>query len=57
MTEMKDWFIKISQAMKNKVKFVDDNTLAAQGIGDVSIKRKNCEHSLIKDMLYTPRIK
>lgn len=43
--------------MKNKVKFRDDNTLATKGVVGISIKRKNGEHSLIKDVLYIPRIK
>lgn len=28
MPQMKDWFVKINQALKNKVKFADDNILA-----------------------------
>lgn len=48
---MKDWFVKFNEALKKRVKFADDNTLAAEGIGDVSFKRKNGDHSLIKDML------
>ena len=39
MTGRKDWFVKINRAMKNKVKFVDDTTLAADGINDVLIMR------------------
>lgn len=36
---------------------MDDNTLASKGIGDVSIKRKNGENSLIKDVFYILEIK
>lgn len=43
--------------MKNKVKFADDTTLAAEGISDVSIKRMDDGYSLINDVLYTPGIK
>lgn len=54
---MKDWFIKVNQALKKKVKFVDDSTLAVEGIDDVSIKRMNGEHSLIKNVMYIQGIK
>ncbi|XP_050920548.1 uncharacterized protein LOC127138200 [Lathyrus oleraceus] len=37
MTGRKDWFVKINRAMKNKVKFASDTTLAADGIRDVLI--------------------
>lgn len=36
--------------MKNKAKFVDDTTLVAEGIDDVSIKRSDSGNSLIKDV-------
>lgn len=43
--------------MKNKVKFMDDNTQAIEGISDVSIKQKHGENSLIKNVLYIQGIK
>lgn len=33
MTEKKDWFVKINQDMKTKIKSADDNTLAPKGVG------------------------
>lgn len=57
MTGRKDWFIIISHATNNKVKFVDVTTLAAEGINDVSIKRKDNKHSLINHELYITGIK
>lgn len=57
MTRRNDWFVKINQALKNKVKFVDDDILVVDGISDVSDKRKNDEYSLINGVLYIPRIK
>jgi hypothetical protein len=57
MTGRKDWFVQINQATKNKVKFADDTTLSAEGVGDVLIGRKNGGHSRIKDVLYIPGIK
>lgn len=43
--------------MKNEVKFADDTTLVEEVMYDVSIERRDNEHSLIKDVLYIPRIK
>jgi hypothetical protein len=57
MTGRKYWFVTINLFMKNKVKFVGDTTLAVEGISDVSIKRMNGGNSLIKDVLYIPKIK
>ena len=39
------------------MRFADDTTLAADGVGDVLIKKKDGIHSLIKDVLYIPRIR
>nr|XP_004509502.1 uncharacterized protein LOC101510098 [Cicer arietinum] len=38
MTGRKDWFIKINQATRSRVKFADDTTLAADGIGDIELE-------------------
>lgn len=57
MKGMKYWFVTISRAMKNKVKFMDDTTLAAERINDVSIERRDGGHYLINDVLYIPIIK
>ncbi|XP_050893480.1 uncharacterized protein LOC127100379 [Lathyrus oleraceus] len=57
MTGRKDWFVQINQATKSKVKFADDTTLSAEGVGDVLIGKKNGGHSRIKDFLYIPGIK
>ena len=57
MTGRKDWFVQINQVAKSRVKFADDTTLAAEGVGNVLIKRKDGGHSMIKDVLYIPGIK
>ena len=57
MTGRKDWFVKINEAMKIKVKFMDDTTLAADGVSDVLIKENDGGHSLIKYVLYIHVIK
>lgn len=43
--------------MKNKVMLTNDTALAAEGFCDVSIKRRDDGHSLIKDAFYILRIK
>ena len=43
--------------MKNMVKFANDNTLAAEGIGDVMIMRKDGKKSVISNVLYIPGMK
>ena len=57
MTGRKDWFVKINHTTKNKVKFADDSTLAAEGIGDVAIRKKDGGSALISDVLYIPGMK
>ncbi|XP_050888545.1 uncharacterized protein LOC127093652 [Lathyrus oleraceus] len=57
MTGRKDWFVQINQAAKSKVKFADDTTLSAEGVGDILIGKRNVGYSRIKDVLYIPRIK
>ena len=57
MTSRKYCFVKINQATKNRVKFADDTTLVVGSVGDVLIMKKDGNNSLIKYMLYIPRIK
>ncbi|XP_050888669.1 uncharacterized protein LOC127093811 [Lathyrus oleraceus] len=57
MTGRKDWFVQINQAAESKVKFTDDTTLSAEGVGDVLIGKRNGGHSRIKDVLYILGIK
>lgn len=49
--------MQINQAAKSKVKFANDTTLSAEGVGDVLIGKRNDGHLRIKDVLYIPRIK
>ncbi|RDX87990.1 hypothetical protein CR513_30469, partial [Mucuna pruriens] len=39
------------------VKFVDNSTVTAEGIGKVLIQKRNGLQSLIKDVLYVPQMK
>ena len=57
MTGRKDWFVNIKPSMKNMVKFANDNTLAAEGIGDVMIMMKDGKRSVISNVLYIQGMK
>ncbi|MCI17993.1 retrovirus-related pol polyprotein from transposon TNT 1-94, partial [Trifolium medium] len=57
MTGRKDWFTSLKSTQNNNVKFADNSTLAVQGIGDVSIKRKDGKCSVISGVLYIPGMK
>jgi len=57
MTGRRDWFVKINSTSKSKVKFADDSTLSAEGIGEVLIKKKDGGQSLISEVLYIPGMK
>jgi len=57
MTGRRDWFVKINNTSKNKVKFADDSTPSAEGIGNVLIKKKDGGQSLISEVLCIPGMK
>ncbi|MCH95745.1 retrovirus-related pol polyprotein from transposon tnt 1-94, partial [Trifolium medium] len=43
-----------NQSHKNKVKFANDSTLNAKGVGVVCIRSKNGEQAFINDVMYIP---
>lgn len=47
-TSRRNWFISLDESTKNKVRYVDDTTLKAEGIGKVLIKRKDGKQSLFQ---------
>lgn len=57
MTGRRYWFVNISPSIKNKVKFANDNTLVAEGIGDVLIMKKDGKQSVNSNVLYIPGMK
>ncbi|MCI09309.1 retrovirus-related pol polyprotein from transposon TNT 1-94, partial [Trifolium medium] len=54
MTGRKDWFTSFNQSQKSKVKFANDSTLAAEGVGAVCIRSKTGRQAIINDVLYIP---
>lgn len=57
MTGHRNWFVDLDTSVRSHVKFADDSTLAAEGMGKVLIKRKDGMHSYITDVLYVPGMK
>ncbi|XP_019432133.1 PREDICTED: uncharacterized protein LOC109339179 [Lupinus angustifolius] len=57
MTGHKDWFVKLDESTKSKVKFADHSAIDAEGIGDISIQRKNGKQAYISNVLYVPKMK
>lgn len=57
MTGHREWFVNLDDTVRSKVKFADDSTLTAAGIGKVLIQRKDGLHSYISDVLYVPGMK
>jgi len=54
MTGHRDWLIDFDPNIKNKVRFADNSTIAAEGIGRVIIKRKDGKTAFVNDVLYVP---
>ena len=57
MTGRREWFLNLDQSVKSQVKFADDRTLSAKGIGKVLIKTKDRGQSCITDVLFVPGMK
>ncbi|GAU15782.1 hypothetical protein TSUD_235980 [Trifolium subterraneum] len=54
MTGRRDWFSSFDHSHRNKVKFANDSTLNAEGVGVVCIRSKNGDQAFINDVLYIP---
>ncbi|GAU36929.1 hypothetical protein TSUD_332020 [Trifolium subterraneum] len=53
----KEWFTSLRSTQNSQVRFANDSTMTAKGMGDVSIKRKDDKCSMISNVLYIPGIK
>lgn len=53
----RDWLIDIDDTVKSKVKFTDNTTISAKGIGKVMIKRREGKPTYITSILYVPSMK
>nr|KYP59134.1 Retrovirus-related Pol polyprotein from transposon TNT 1-94 [Cajanus cajan] len=57
MTGHKEWFVSLDETTKSKLKFADHSSTDAEGIGKISIQRKDGKHSYISNVLYIPKMK
>jgi len=57
MTGHREWFVNIDDKVKSKIKFADNSSVTAEGIGKVIVQRKDGQHSFINDLLYVPNMK
>ncbi|XP_006579169.1 uncharacterized protein [Glycine max] len=48
---------KVLLMVKSKIKFADNSSVTAEGIGKAMIQRKDGQHSFINDVLYVPNMK
>ncbi|GAU51495.1 hypothetical protein TSUD_413780, partial [Trifolium subterraneum] len=53
----KEWFTSLKSTQNSQVRFANNSTMVAKGMGDVSIKRKDGKCSMISNVLYIPGIK
>ena len=52
MTRRKDWLIDLDESVKKNVRFANNNTVMAEGLGRVLIHRKDGKRSSINEVLY-----
>ena len=57
MTGNRDWLVDFNPNVTTSVRFVDNSTILAKGIGKVMITRKNGETTYMHDVLYVPSTK
>ncbi|XP_017434593.1 uncharacterized protein LOC108341418 [Vigna angularis] len=51
------WLVNFDETKKIKGKFVDNNTLMVEGMGDLIINRKNGSQAIISSVLFVPAMK
>ena len=54
MTGRKDWLVDLDESVKKNVRFADNSTVKAEGLGRVLIQRKDGKRSSINEVLYVP---
>ncbi|XP_004488403.1 uncharacterized protein [Cicer arietinum] len=57
MTGHKDWFVSIDEKVKREIKFADNSSVTAEGVGKVLIQRRDGKQSFICDVLYVQNMK
>ncbi|KAK2438086.1 putative mitochondrial protein [Trifolium repens] len=57
MTSHREWLVNFNDSSKTKIRFADNRTIPAEGVGDVLIKGKKGNQALIIGVLYVPAMK
>ena len=57
MTGNRDWLVDFNPNVTTSVRFADNSTILAEGIGKVMITRKNGETTYMHSVLYVPSMK
>ncbi|RDX93043.1 hypothetical protein CR513_24745, partial [Mucuna pruriens] len=57
MTSNRDWLVDFNPNVTTSVRFADNSTILAEGIGKVMITRKNGKTTYMHDVLYIPSMK
>ncbi|KAK2407061.1 hypothetical protein QL285_042720 [Trifolium repens] len=57
MTSHREWLINFNSSSKTKIKFADNRTIPAEGVGVVLITSKKGNQALIIGVLYVPAMK
>ena len=57
MTGNRDWLVDFNPNVTTSVRFADNSTILAKGIGKVMITPKNEETAYMHDVMYVPSMK
>ncbi|XP_052725941.1 uncharacterized protein LOC128194394 [Vigna angularis] len=53
----KEWFVKMMEAMRGKIRFADDKSLTAEGSGRMVLRDGDGREVVIEEVLYVPGLK
>lgn len=57
MTGNKNWLIDLDKSIKGTVRFADNSTIRAEGLGKIMITRKDGRSVYMHNVLYVPTMK
>ena len=57
ITKNRDWLIDLDSSVNSRVRFADNSTILAKGIGKVLITRKDGKKAYMRDVSYVPSMK